>query len=176
MVSKLLEPVVQALPLKSVLGNATPYIAAILTMALICFAAGILARTGIATKFSETVERLILHRIPGYTLFKGAMAGFEGIQARSNVSVVLVDTGQEKLQLGFVLEHNPDGLLTVFVPSAPTPTSGSVYFLKPEKVRKIDISVTAAVKCLMQLGVGSQKFLSSPVPQSDGETREGTLA
>ena len=44
-------------------------------------------------------------------------------------------------------------------PSAPTPTAGSLYFLKEEQVKRLDIPMKDAIDCLMQLGVGSNELL-----------------
>jgi len=50
-------------------------------------------------------------------------------------------------------------LLTVFVPSAATLTAGSVYYLTERQIRRLDIPVSTAMKCIMQLGVGSREWL-----------------
>jgi uncharacterized membrane protein len=51
-------------------------------------------------------------------------------------------------------------MLTVFVPSAPTPTSGTVYFMTEAQVRRIDVPVAQVMRSLKQLGVGSTLLLS----------------
>jgi uncharacterized membrane protein len=61
--------------------------------------------------------------------------------------------------MAFIVEEHPSGLLTVFVPSAPTPNAGSIYYLTEQQVKRIDVPVAAAVKCIMQLGVGSRELL-----------------
>ena len=52
-------------------------------------------------------------------------------------------------------------LLTVFVPSAPTPAAGAVYFLTEGRVRLLDVPVSAAVACVARLGVGSQELFKN---------------
>ena len=47
----------------------------------------------------------------------------------------------------------------MFVPDAPNPLSGSVFFMGPERVRRTDVPVAAALKCLRQLGAGSHALL-----------------
>jgi uncharacterized membrane protein len=70
--------------------------------------------------------------------------------------------------LAFIMERHDDGLLTVFVPSAPTPAVGTIYYLTEERVRRIDVPVQAAAKLIMRLGVGSAELLRGkidPVPR-----------
>jgi uncharacterized membrane protein len=54
-------------------------------------------------------------------------------------------------------------MLTVFVPSAPTPTAGSIYLLTERQIRRLDVPVSAAVRCIMKLGVGSRQLLQGKV-------------
>jgi uncharacterized membrane protein len=61
--------------------------------------------------------------------------------------------------LGFVIERHDDALVTVFVPSAPTPAVGSIYFMTPDRVVPIDMPVMPAASCVMRLGVGSGELL-----------------
>ncbi len=61
--------------------------------------------------------------------------------------------------VAFIVEEHGDGMLTVFVPSAPTPTAGNVYFMTEQQVRRVDVPVSSAVKCIMQLGVGSNELI-----------------
>jgi uncharacterized membrane protein len=47
------------------------------------------------------------------------------------------------------------------VPSAPTSVAGSLYYLQEGQVKRLkDVAVRDAVKCIMQLGVGSRKLLA----------------
>jgi uncharacterized membrane protein len=57
------------------------------------------------------------------------------------------------------MEQHADGLLTVFVPSAPTPTAGSIYYHTEQQVKRLDVPVSTAIKCITQLGVGSREML-----------------
>src|ERR1700758_2352137 len=45
------------------------------------------------------------------------------------------------------------GLLVVYVPTAPNPTSGYTLVVKPEEVRDLDMSVDEALKFVISLGV-----------------------
>jgi uncharacterized membrane protein len=63
--------------------------------------------------------------------------------------------------LGFVVgapgpvvsAHTTSGAITVYVPTAPNPTSGYVLVVRPEDVEELDISVDDALKFHLSMGV-----------------------
>jgi uncharacterized membrane protein len=62
--------------------------------------------------------------------------------------------------LAFVMERHGNGLSTVFVPSAPTPAAGAIYYLPDSRLRLLDVPVSAAIACITTLGVGSRQLLA----------------
>jgi uncharacterized membrane protein len=76
--------------------------------------------------------------------------------------------------LAFVMERHGNGLNTVFVPSAPTPAAGSIYYLPDERIKLIDVSVQAAMGCITRLGIGSRELLARalPDPTEAGDRRQ----
>ena len=156
-ISKLMAPITNMLP-HSVFGVAMADIAAVLILVGAAFGAGVIARTEIGRRFGEEAEGWILRWMPGYTLFK-SMSQEQVGASTSNIQVVLA-TLDDAWLLAFVMERHPNGMLTVFVPSAPTPTSGTVYFMTEAQVRRIDVPVASVMKSLQQLGVGSASLMS----------------
>jgi len=59
--------------------------------------------------------------------------------------------------------RHADGLLTVFVPSAPTPVAGTIYYLPEDRVRRLDVPVQTAAKLIMRLGVGFAEALRGQI-------------
>jgi uncharacterized membrane protein len=49
------------------------------------------------------------------------------------------------------------GMTTVFVPSAPTPAAGSIDDLTEARLKPLDVPVSAALACIVRLGVGSHE-------------------
>jgi uncharacterized membrane protein len=47
----------------------------------------------------------------------------------------------------------------VYVPGAPNPLSGSVYFLEKNRILRTTIPMSAAMACLRGLGKGSNELL-----------------
>ena len=56
---------------------------------------------------------------------------------------------------------------TVFVPTAPVPTSGIVYHVPAESVQLMpDVSVEQAMKTVIACGAGSQSLLQQTPPEA----------
>jgi uncharacterized membrane protein len=55
----------------------------------------------------------------------------------------------------------PDGRVTVFVPSVPTPLAGAVYIIARARVHPIDIPFTDAIKSISRWGAGSKDLVAA---------------
>lgn len=84
------------------------------------------------------------------------------IDDNSSLKVALANIDDAWL-IAFLVEERRDGKLTVFVPSAPTPTAGNVYLMKAHQVRRRNVPVTSAVKCIRLLGLGMGELLEEPL-------------
>jgi uncharacterized membrane protein len=153
-----LKPVAGFFPAHPIMGVASTTLVAIVGVIVLCFVAGLVARTMVGRTLGDQLEQLILRRVPGYTFLKAIGRGFAGIEGEHGVSVALARI-EDAWVLSFVLERHASGLYTVFVPSAPTPAAGSVYYLTEDRLRMLDVPVTEAMSCVMSLGMGSRELL-----------------
>ena len=158
-VAQILQPVEHLLPRRTIVGLAVADVLAIGCLLTIGFFAGLFAQTALGKRLSRRIEDLILGKIPGYTLLRGIIGDPENISGNHELKVALARIDDAWL-FSFIVEELPDGMLAVFVPSAPTPTAGNVYMMTEQQVRRLDVPVAAATKCIMQLGVGSGELLN----------------
>lgn len=157
--AKVTGPVADALPFpREIVGMAVVDILGLVAIALLCFLAGLFARTRWGGRVGQAAEQAILKKVPGYSILRSMTSdGTLGPGTRLETALARVE---DAWVLAFVVEQTPiDGLLTVFVPSSPTPAAGTIYYLTPDRVRRIDLPVKSAVKLIMQLGVGSAEAL-----------------
>jgi uncharacterized membrane protein len=150
-----LAPVAHLLPTQSVVGIAKAQVVAVCSLLLVCFMAGLAIRTRAGARVNAQIERVILQRMPGFTFVKTIARGLAGLESGAEMSVALAQI-HDLWMLSFVVERHASGLFTVFVPSAPTPTAGSIYYLTADRLKLLDVPVSAAVGCIMRLGIGSQ--------------------
>jgi uncharacterized membrane protein len=96
-----------------------------------------------------------------------------GEQASDQVRVALAWI-EESWVLAFVMERHDSALNTVFVPSAPTPAAGSIYYLPDDRIKLLDVPVQSAMACITRLGIGSREMLARalPGPTEAGDRRQ----
>ena len=156
----LLAPVINELPSTMHLRR----IAAIVIVVIVCFIAGVIVRTRPGRWAKSSADRY-LERVPGYTLVRGLAGRITGQEEGVTFAAALVEI-EEALVPAFVVERHPDGRFTVFVPSVPTPATGSIYILTPERVHFCDVPFTTAVSVFSKWGAGTQAMLDAMRPRS----------
>lgn len=162
---KIVAPIAEKIDISLFGGETTSRIIAIAALLILCFIAGLLAKTTKANRLKEWVEDNILSNIPGYTLLKGMSETAAGLKSNNLKEVVLVDL-EEVWQIGFLMERIDDDLNAVFIPGAPNPMSGNVVFVKWDRLKKLDIKGISAMKIARKLGVDSKKILDGKINQS----------
>ncbi|HEX5033268.1 MAG TPA: hypothetical protein VFW62_02195, partial [bacterium] len=70
-------------------------------------------------------------------------------------------------QMTFIVERHADGWLTIFIPSAPNPTSGTVQMVRPEHVVKIATPAKQLAMCLMKIGDGFESLVGTEAKRGD---------
>jgi uncharacterized membrane protein len=139
-------------------------ILAVLVLAAVCFVAGAIARTGPGLRAKKAFERAVLERLPGYALLRGLAARFTGQADGSTFAPALVEI-EEALVPALIIEELEDGSYTVLVPSVPTPMAGQLYILPRERVHRVDVPLTTALKVFSKWGTGSGEFVRAMQPR-----------
>jgi uncharacterized membrane protein len=165
--AKILAPIAHLMPTGSVVGFATANVVAATLVLVACFVAGLVARTRPGMLVGRRVERAVLQKMPGFTFVKSAAQGFVGLEGGSEVQTALARV-EDGWVPAFVVERHRSGLLTVFVPSVPTPAAGAIYLLEAERVRLLDVPVAAMAGVVMRLGVGLRDLVEPPDAQPQG--------
>jgi uncharacterized membrane protein len=158
--SKVVAPMAQELELHDVGGINAARLLAIVAVVLVCFLAGLFARTAIAQQLVGWLERAILSNLPGYSVVSTLGADIAGTgDAQPHMQVVLAQI-EDCWQLGLLVERIDETHSAVFVPGAPDPKSGSVYLMTDDRFKAVDVRIPQAMKCIKGLGVGSRELLA----------------
>ena len=119
---------------------------------------GAFARSAPGRRLAETLESVVLSKIPGYLIFKSVVAGLSGDDRDTGLRPALV-TFDDNTVLGFVVEvSDSDDDVTVFLPDAPGAASGGVALVSRKRVRILDVSTAAAMRAMKQRGLGLQEL------------------
>src|SRR5262249_36573821 len=130
---KVVSPVFQWLPDKSVGGMSLTLLSAVLGLVAGCFLAGLLAETAIIRRLTDWAERLAVS-VRGYALKKNVGASLVGIEGKHPAKTVLVRF-EGWWQLGFLMETLSDGRHVVFIPGVPRALVGTLHILAADRVQ-----------------------------------------
>jgi uncharacterized membrane protein len=130
----------------------------IVTVALVCFLAGLIAHTMVGQRLVRGLEDSVLSKVPGYEYLKQESASALGVATVTALPVVLVET-DFGWQIGVQTETASGGLVAVFLPGAPNPHSGSVYFVPAGRIRSSEVKLVAALNCMRRCGIGAAALL-----------------
>jgi uncharacterized membrane protein len=138
-------------------------------MLLIC-AVGVLARLYVGRKMIEWVEAAMM-RVPFLNKIYGATKQVNDAltsgDKNSFKTVVMIEFPHPgTYALGFITsEHKAEpqirsnkGLVCVFVPTTPNPTSGFMVLVPEEKIVRLEMSVADGIKYIISLGAIAPEF------------------
>jgi uncharacterized membrane protein len=129
-----------------------------LSLLLLCFVLGALVTSKFGASVFDKVQSAFGHMIPGYEVVTNLMRGVAGgKKAYPPALVSLFAPGSSVL--GFVMEDSGGPCLTVFVPSTPVATVGTLHIVERDRVQMIDVSSKDAAECVTQWGLGVTAML-----------------
>ena len=158
-----LKPVATIIPDRWVSGAAAEAIMAIFLIAIVCFLAGLFARTRLAQRIIAELEFSVLSKVPAYEYLKQAGASVMGLGEMADHPVVLAQLGGA-WRIGVQTDVVGGGLVAVFIPNSPNAMSGSVFLVAADRVRPASVPLAAAIGCLRRCGAGSDAVLSEFAP------------
>ena len=129
-------------------------------MIVLIYLAGLIANNVIGKQLIHWGES-VLAKIPGFRLLysgiKQILESFASPNKSGFLDVVLVEFPRKGMRsIGFVTNqaYNESGekLLNVFIPTAPTPTSGFLQIMKESEVIRTKLSVDEALKMVVSVG------------------------
>src|SRR6516162_8406202 len=129
---------------------------------VLCFLAGLAAKTAFARKSVDALEKKVLGKVPFYDSTKSkVLATLQSQSQEGETMRPVLARFEDSWQIAFEVERIPGGITTVYVPGAPDPWSGSVCFMTEDRIQAIDPAMSPVLKTLKDLGKGSNKQLSA---------------
>ena len=154
---KVARPIDKLIPIESIGGIAVANLLALLAVLVICFVAGVAARSPLAKKFYRAIDNGLL-AIPGYAFVKAHTDSMKLGQAEAKSMQPVMVQFDDNSQLGFEIERLDNGQVVIYLPGAPDPWSGRVVYFHTDRVKKLELSVSEAINNVSRLGRGSQTF------------------
>jgi len=147
-------PLVNLIGVRAIGGIGMRTLVAIALLILVCFVAGLLARTRLGRAAFTAAETSVLGVFPQWRIARGLVSGLDPA-AGADIEVVLVPTGAGWC-LAFFLEQPTGDWWPVFIPGAPRWTSGQLSFAHSDRVHPTGLSAAQAILLLRRFGAGSE--------------------
>lgn len=160
-VTDIIQPLTDLLVTKSHMKEIIADFLVITIILISCFIIGVIIKTEFGKFIHEKLERRVLKIAPGYSTIKEIVMQVVGKKVPfSSVALVRVFEN-DTLMTAFITDKHEDGSCTVFIPTAPNPTSGFVYHIKNEYIYHVDVPVEEAMRSIITCGAGSNKILKA---------------
>ncbi|MBN1847323.1 MAG: DUF502 domain-containing protein [Deltaproteobacteria bacterium] len=161
-VTDLIQPLTNVVLHRSQIPEISADIFVVVIIVMGCFLIGVVVKTRLGGALYHHIENRILKIAPGYSLIKETVVQILGSKTSPFSSVALARVyGNDTLVSAFITDRHPDGSYTLFVPTAPNPTSGNVFHLKGEYVYPIKVPVEIVMKSIISCGAGSTKLIEA---------------
>jgi uncharacterized membrane protein len=151
------KPLGTLIPIDYIGGIAVANFLALLAIALLCFVAGVIARSASARKMYSALDSALL-AIPGYAFVKGFTDSIDNREEAAKSLLPVIVQFDDNAQIGFEVERSEVGNVVVYLPGAPNPWSGSAVCFSEDRVRRLDITVPQAIQHIRALGRGSAEY------------------
>lgn len=150
-------PLAEKFPISKVAGIGLITVISFVLLMIVCFLAGIFTRTNFAKKLKKILEEQVLIYVPGYSYLQAMSAELFSKENKSNwrPASIFVDDNEV---ICFVIDES-EHYCSIFLPSAPSPSSGSVCVREKSIVRYLPMSMPEAVTMIRQFGKGAASVL-----------------
>lgn len=139
------------------------YVAKLIIFTIIlamCFSLGLFIRTTFGNSLFSWFENKFFKKLPFYSTIRETVFQFIGNDKTPFSKVVLVKPyGGNAKMIGFITSQLENMNYTIFVPTAPNPTSGFVIVLAEKDVEHLNISAEEAMRTIIGLGRGADNVL-----------------
>ena len=141
--SKLAAPIAAQLGFDTIAGIAVAQVIAIVVLVLVCFFAGLAAKTTRANRFVLSLEANVLEKIPVYDFIKTKTTSALNSEDAEKMDSVLVRF-DDSWQLALEVERFEESHVVIYLPGAPDPWSGSVCVVTADRITPLDLTIASA--------------------------------
>ena len=138
----------------------------VLGLVLIVFLLGTLVAPRSRHSSGIWVERKFLNFMPGYSVIKGTLVGAFGVEDERGpkAGVLRRRPGVEELVL--ILQELQDGRRVVFVPNAPSPSTGRLLVVDSSLVETLPAGIAAMMRVHTDWGMGVDQVLPASAAEA----------
>lgn len=161
-------PLADLVPTALVEAINAPVAVALALIVLASLMLGLAARSEAGRRLGRWVERNTLGRLALYSVLKGLAARLVEIGEGSTFKPAMLVSADGQREFAYLIEEHDDGYVTIMLPWAPTPLSGSVKIVRRGQIELLDATLGDVTRVLSHWGVGAKSLLGSARTGRDG--------
>lgn len=163
LVSLLIRPLSEWLVVQTEFTNIVADVVGVLLLLITCFLIGLFIKTSVGEWIHDQIDEWLSKLAPGYKTIREVVSQLLG--GKGNTSLLRGEVCRAYIMgraagvsvTAIVTAKHTNGDLTVYVPTAPIPTSGFVYHLSADCVDLLPhVNVEEAMRTVIACGSGSQ--------------------
>lgn len=145
--------------LKTPIGTVLLILIALLVILGVCFLAGVIAQGPYFNKFRDSMDATLSALIPSFSFIKAFGDNIQRSEQYAEGFIPVRVDFDDYSQIAFEIERDPDGgKVALYLPGAPSPWSGTVAYVAPERVQRLSMSLREALTNIRRLGSGSLAY------------------
>lgn len=164
MATRLAAPIAAFVTVERLVGIAIIDLLTIALVVLICFLAGLAARTPWAVRLISDLESTILSKVPAYDLVKTKLTAQLHFEKDAD-SLPVLARFDDQWQIAFEMERLSGGYVVVYLPGAPDAWSGSVSVVTEDRITPLDAKLTETQRIFKNMGRGAGGLLEKTLKQ-----------
>jgi len=164
------EELVKRWPITKLAGVGIASITSIIFLLLICLIAGLFIKTRFVQRAIKFLEDHVLIYIPGYSSIKAISSNVLTKESTHKWKPASVFIDDNEI-ICFVIDES-ENYCTVFMPSAPSPSSGAVGAREKSKVTYLPLTVNETFLMIRQYGQGAAGQIEKLKPVKENSVAE----
>jgi uncharacterized membrane protein len=137
----------------------SPLLIAVILIVGASFLVGLAMRSRPARRYGRWVEAQTLGRLGPYKFVKGLTGALGGGTEDAGFRPALLTLPNGTKAFVLIIEEHGDEAATVFVPTAPTPTVGTVQIAERRQLQAVNLSGREVLQVLSHWGIGARGLL-----------------
>jgi uncharacterized membrane protein len=153
-------PLDSLIPVDTIGGIALANLLALALVIIICFLAGLAAKSLYAKRIYKSIDSKLRLFIPGYAFLKGMTGSIEEDSGDKYLIPVIAKL-DDSAQIGFEVDRLESGLVVVYMPGAPNPWSGNIVLMTEDRIEKLNLKFSAVTQVMKRIGIGSAQAIAN---------------
>ena len=147
-----------SLPVETAIGTVLLIVLALLLIVGVCFLGGLIAQGPFFKKIRNSLDAALSAISPSFSFIQAFGNNLQNSEQYAEGFIPVLVQFDDYSQIAFEIEREPGGKVALYLPGAPSPWSGTVAYVDPQRVRPLSMTIREALTNIRMLGSGSVAY------------------